>query len=109
MASVLTAVTASEVALVPLATSSVAANGLPPVASPLEFPLAKALVGQWVRLGRINDDAIELLAMRLGLSEGALLRIKAKVPAGPLVVVCGQTELALGRELCDVIPVHPLE
>ena len=82
---------------------------LPQEASPLEYPLSKATVGQWVRLGHITDEAIQLLAMRLGLSKGALLRIKAKLPAGPLVVVCGQTELALGRELCHAIPVHPLE
>lgn len=104
MASLLTTVSASDVALLPLAPPSLAST-----ASPLVYPLAKAVVGQWVRLGRITDEAIQLLAMRLGLSEGALLRIKAKLPAGPLVVVCGQTELALGRELCDVIPVHPLE
>ena len=63
MASVLTAVTASEVALVPLATPSVASKESS-TASPLVYPLAKATVGHWVRLGRIEDPAIELLAMR---------------------------------------------
>ncbi|MDH4379606.1 MAG: ferrous iron transport protein A [Vampirovibrionales bacterium] len=104
MASVLTTVMAPDEVLLPLATPQIAS-----MASPLVYPLAKAMVGQWVRLGCILDPAIQLLAMRLGLSEGALLRVKAKLPAGPLVVVCGQTELALGRELCHAIPVHPLE
>ena len=114
MASVFHSVSVPNEAVLPLATplytqACVLSSIVSAKVSPLAYPLAQATVGQWVRLGRITDDATELLAMRLGLSEGALLRIKAKLPAGPLVVVCGPTELALGRDLCHSIPVHSLE
>ena len=53
----------------------------------------------------VGDMQVATLALRLGISEGASLRLMSKVPGGPLVVVRGKVEIALGRDICKGIEV----
>ncbi len=71
--------------------------------------LDQANVGETLRVSRIEDPEVATLALRLGISEGASLRLTSKVPGGPLVVTRGKVEIALGREICRGIEVERQE
>ena len=70
--------------------------------------LDHAKVGQLVRIDRIQDDEIAMMAVRLGIAVGEVIAVASKVPGGPLVIRRGRVDIALGRELCRGINVSPV-
>ncbi len=67
--------------------------------------LDEAPVGATVTIGNIDDADTAAMIMRMGLSEGTPLTLLARIPGGPMVVMQGEMEVALGRELCRQIQV----
>lgn len=70
------------------------------------FTLEQAKVGDMIRIRRILDPETATIAMRLGVSEGEVLKLASKIPGGPVVIRRGAVEIALGRELCKGIEVE---
>ncbi len=68
--------------------------------------LDQAKVGDTLRITGISNPQTAMMALRLGLHEGEIVRLSSKIPGGPLVVLCGNVEIALGRELCREIEVQ---
>lgn len=67
--------------------------------------LDEAPLGATVTIGTIDDPDTAAMVMRMGLSEGTPLTLLARIPGGPMVVMQGELEVALGRELCRQIQV----
>lgn len=67
--------------------------------------LLDAPVGSHLTVGDIPDDDTRLMALRLGIAEGARIEVASRVPGGPVVLRFGALEVALGREVCRAIPV----
>lgn len=67
--------------------------------------LLTLLVGQTATLAAPSNPYLQIQLMRMGLSEGAQLTLKSKVPAGPMVFECNGTEIALGHDICKQL--HP--
>lgn len=54
----------------------------------------------------VNSPEAQLVLLRFGLSVGDSLKVLAKLPAGgPMVLQCGQVELALGEQYANEITV----
>jgi Fe2+ transport system protein FeoA len=68
--------------------------------------LDQAHVGDMVLIKDITDPQAAMVAVRLGISSGEILQLAAKVPGGPLVVMRGDMEIALGRDICRSIEVE---
>jgi Fe2+ transport system protein FeoA len=80
-----------------------------PLDTPPEFlPLTQQPLGQKVRVAAITDQNLAMQALRMGISEGEIIEVIARIPGGPLVIRQGELEIALGRELCLAIQVLPL-
>jgi Fe2+ transport system protein FeoA len=69
--------------------------------------LTQCVVGEHVTIAAIPNPEIAMMAVRLGISAGETVKLLAKIPGGPLVVQRGESEIALGRELCQGIEVQP--
>ena len=64
--------------------------------------------GMVVRLGVIEESAVRLQAMRLGLTEGEVMTCTANVWAGAVVLSRGGREFAVGKKLAEQIRVWPV-
>lgn len=64
--------------------------------------------GMTVRLGMMEEKEVRVQAMRLGLTEGALVTCTANVWAGAVVLARGGHEFAVGRRLAERIRVWPV-
>lgn len=73
---------------------------------PAFLTLEQANVGDTLLIRRITNPETATIAMRLGVSEGEVLKLASKVPGGPVVICRGAVEIALGRELCRQIEVE---
>jgi len=72
------------------------------------FPLDQAAPGMRVWIHQIPDPETATLALRLGIAEGQLVGVVARVPGGPVVLACGDVEVALGRPIARHIAVRPV-
>lgn len=70
--------------------------------------LDQAPIGQQVRIERIQDEEIAMMAVRLGIAVGEMIVVASKIPGGPLVIRRGRVDIALGRELCKGIDITPV-
>ena len=70
--------------------------------------LEQISVGTMVKIDRIDDEQMAMMAIRLGIATGEIIQVASKVPAGPMVIRRGRVDIALGRELCKSIYVSPL-
>jgi ferrous iron transport protein A len=81
---------------------------LPGVSHPHAFPLAMATVGERVRVAGIRGE--KQLAKRLidmGLSQQCEVAVLQRQPHGDLVLICGETRIALGSGMAHRILVTP--
>ncbi len=53
----------------------------------------------------VGDEDVRVQAIRLGLGEGADVRLATRIPAGPIVIRLGRQEIAVGRKLARRIVV----
>lgn len=65
--------------------------------------LDKAKIGQKILIKNINDEAIRVQAIRLGIYEGAEVNCSAKIPFGPIIISNRLQEVAIGRNLARKI------
>lgn len=54
----------------------------------------------------IDDDSARMSALRFGMGEGAHLTCVTTIPAGPIVVLSGRQEIAVGRGLARRISIR---
>ncbi len=71
-----------------------------------KVPLARVKTGTKVRIVAIPDRAVRLQALRMGLHPGAEAVVLHRIPGGPVVLGCGDQELALGHALATTIEVE---
>jgi Fe2+ transport system protein FeoA len=69
--------------------------------------LDEARKGQVIKITSIPNDLIRIQALRLGISEGAVIICRGVVPSGPVVVARNKQEIAIGRNLARTILVEP--
>jgi len=69
--------------------------------------LDEAKKGQIIKVTGIKDELTRVQAIRLGISEGAVVTCREIVPAGPVVVARNKQEIAIGRSLAKTIVVEP--
>ncbi len=69
--------------------------------------LDEAKKGQIIKVTGIKDELTRVQAIRLGISEGAVVTCREIVPAGPVVVARNKQEIAIGRSLARTIVVEP--
>ena len=69
--------------------------------------LDQARKGQVIKITNIPDEQTRVQALRMGISEGAVLTCREVVPAGPVVVARNKQEIAIGRGLARTIMVEP--
>lgn len=70
--------------------------------------LDQAPIGQHVKIERIQDEEIAMMAVRLGIAVGELITVASRIPGGPLVIRRDRVDIALGRELCKGIDITPV-
>jgi Fe2+ transport system protein FeoA len=85
-----------------------------PVASTETHPLCDLCSLDCIRKGErieivsVNDKHARVQALRFGMAEGAFVECVTKIPAGPLVLMSGRQEIAVGRALAKRISVRRL-
>lgn len=62
--------------------------------------------GQSVHISRIQDDTVRTQLIRFGICEGSLLKCLEKIPFGPFMIRHNRQEIAIGREIAEVIQVE---
>jgi Fe2+ transport system protein FeoA len=71
------------------------------------FNLASVLPKTVCVIEAIQSEEAQLMLLRFGLGVGDKITVLAKLPAGgPLVLQCGQVELALGQQYATEITVR---
>jgi Fe2+ transport system protein FeoA len=71
------------------------------------FNLASVLPKAICVIEAIHSEDAQLMLLRFGLGVGDKITVLAKLPAGgPLVLQCGQVELALGQQYATEITVR---
>ena len=69
--------------------------------------LADAKDGQAVLVTRTNGEEITSQAMRFGIGEGTKIQIQKNIKGGPVIISKNQLEIAIGRQLAQLIEVAP--
>lgn len=57
----------------------------------------------------VDDEGARVHAIRFGMAEGATVSCVTRIPAGPIVLMSGRQEIAVGRKLAKRIRVKLLE
>lgn len=70
--------------------------------------LSEARHGDVVEVVDVNDPAVKIQCVRVGLQVGSRLECIRSLPNGPVVVRCGTCELAIGRPVASCIRVRPM-
>jgi len=68
--------------------------------------LNKCKRGQTVRIAFIGNSDMRVQAIRLGISEGEVIRCEGILSAGPVLVSKNNQEIAIGRGLAGQIRVE---
>ncbi len=68
--------------------------------------LDKVLRGQHVKIVAIPDEQVRVQAIRFGISIGSTVECAEKIIGGPIVLVRGKQEIAIGRELSKRIKIE---
>ncbi len=68
--------------------------------------LASARKGEHFEIMAVDDDFARIQALRFGMSEGSCVECVTRIPAGPIVVMSGRQEIAVGRGLAERIQVR---
>jgi len=68
-------------------------------------PLARVKAGTRVRITAIPDRTVRVQALRMGLPPGSEAVVLYRIPGGPVILGCGDQELALGHALAASIEV----
>lgn len=68
--------------------------------------LADARAGERLVVTAVGDDHARITALRFGMAEGACVRCVTRIPAGPIVLMAGRQEIAVGRDLASRIGVR---
>ncbi|MBE0476686.1 MAG: ferrous iron transport protein A [Coriobacteriia bacterium] len=67
--------------------------------------LDAACRGERLVVESVRDEAARVHAIRFGMCAGAELTCLTRIPGGPVVVMCGRQEIAVGRKLARCIHV----
>lgn len=70
------------------------------------YSLDRARKGDRLQIVDVGDEHARVQALRFGMSEGACVTCVTRIPAGPLVVLSGRQEIAIGRALAKRIRVR---
>ena len=65
--------------------------------------LAEGKEGRTFVVTKTVSDDVTMQAMRFGISEGAVISIAKNIKGGPVIVSRNEMELAVGRQLADLI------
>ena len=68
--------------------------------------LDQVLRGQYVKIVAIPDEEVRAQAIRCGISLGSTVECAEKIAGGPIVLVRGKQEIAIGRELAKRIKIE---
>ncbi|TLM77926.1 MAG: ferrous iron transport protein A [Actinobacteria bacterium] len=68
--------------------------------------LACARKGDHLEIVSVDDGHARIQALRFGMAEGACVECITRIPAGPIVLMSGRQEIAVGRSLADRIQVR---
>lgn len=74
----------------------------------VSLTLDKVKRGQMVRIVSLPGGFIKVQAIRIGISEGAVVTCRESVPAGPIIVTRNRRDIAVGRKLARQIEVDLL-
>lgn len=72
----------------------------------LDLTLDKVRRGQAVRIVSLPGGFTSVQAIRLGITEGAVITCRESVPAGPIIVSRNFRDIAIGRGLAKSIQVE---
>lgn len=64
--------------------------------------------GERLLIRAIEDREVRAMAIRLGLGTGVEVRCQARMPGGPVVLRCGEQEIAVGHGIARRIRVRLL-
>ncbi len=73
----------------------------------LSMTLTDATDGQFLTVTHTVGEDITVQALRFGISEGAAIEVQKNIPGGPVIVMRNQMEIAIGRQLAQLIYVIP--
>lgn len=65
--------------------------------------------GDEVEIVDVADNHARMHTLRFGMAEGAHARCVTRIPAGPIVMLSGRQEIAVGRRLARRIHVRHIE
>ena len=61
--------------------------------------------GQWLIVTQTMGDDITYQALRFGIGEGSCIQVQKNIACGPIIISKNQLEIAIGRQLADLIHV----
>lgn len=70
--------------------------------------LSEIKKGKHVKFLEIPDENVRAQAIRFGIAKGEIANVGEVVPAGPVVLIKNNQEIAIGRSLAESITVELL-
>lgn len=67
--------------------------------------LSDAKDGQLLVVTETKGDDITYQALRFGIGEGSFIRVEKNIAGGPIIISKNQLEIAIGRQLANLIHV----
>lgn len=78
------------------------------ISRPQHKTLCDMPAGTKVSVDTIASDHARMMLMRMGMDSGSILRVKARIPGGAVVVDNAGCEMGLGQELAKNVNVSTL-
>lgn len=69
--------------------------------------LSEAKDGQWLVVTSTQGDEITMQALRFGIGQGTQIQVQKNIRGGPVIIAKNQLEIAIGRQLANLIHVEP--
>jgi ferrous iron transport protein A len=71
--------------------------------------LSEGKDGQWLVVTRTLGDEITVQALRFGIGQGSQVKVEKNIRGGPVIISKNHLEIAIGRQLADLIQVAPCQ